>query len=167
MCKSDTVLTQVITGTTYAGYAKRLIYQMKFVPDRTAALLVAKWLDGIVSALDVDVVTWVPTANKRVRERGFDHSKLIAKHFAELRSLPVDELLYRMGKARQVGSQKLTRRQQIRGVFLPSKPIYQQKVLIIDDIVTTGATLNEATKILKQAGASKVTSLTFAQSVSN
>jgi len=162
-CKKFAKLDKVMVGTAYSSYAKKLIYQMKFVPDRTATDIIAMWIDGVMSTTIVDVVTWVPTANARVRERGFDHSKLIATSFAKRRGIKYEELLYRIGKTRQVGAEKKVREEQIKGSFLPVKPITDSQVLIVDDIITTGATLSEAAKTLKKAGAKEVYALAFAQ----
>lgn len=164
-CRKQTALRHVWVGTVYAGVAKQVVHQLKFAPDRTAAYLIARWLDEVLSFIDTDVVTFVPTAQVRVRQRGFDQAKIIARQFAHHRQLPFDTLLLRHGSSRQVGSEKKARQQQIRGAYTAKKQLSGQRVLLLDDILTTGATLSEAARTLKQNGATVVNAAVFAQSI--
>src|SRR5690606_11312206 len=158
-CKKQTPLQSVYVGTAYSGPAKQLVNELKFVPNRAAATVMAQWLDEVMSYVDSDFVTFVPTARTRVRQRGFDHARLLSKHFAEKRSLPWTTLLVRHGSSRQVGAEKQTRAKQIAGAYTAKKRLHGEHILLIDDISTTGATLSEAAKILKQNGAGSVSAM--------
>lgn len=158
-------MDSVYVGTAYSGYAKQLVYAMKFRPDRTVCGNIACWLDEAMSHIEADIVTFVPTARVRVRQRGFDHAYLIARDFAKRRQLPFEQLLVRHGNSRQVGSEKKARTAQVTGAYSAKIKLEGQKVLVIDDITTTGATLGEASRVLKKNGALSVSALVFAQKI--
>jgi predicted amidophosphoribosyltransferase len=105
----------------------------------------------------------VPTASKRVRQRGFDHAELLAKKFALLRGLPFRNLLKRVSQSRQFGADRITRKQQIKGVFKYNYRLSGEIVLLIDDVVSTGATIEESAKFLKEAGAKRIHVAVFAR----
>ncbi len=109
----------------------------------------------------------VPTAPKRVRERGFDHAKLISECLGKLVDLPTMNLLRRKSNVRQLGSSRKDRIAQVRGEFeiFNTEKIEGKKVLLVDDVMTTGATLSAVAKILKEAGAKSVSAVIFAQKV--
>jgi ComF family protein len=111
------------------------------------------------------IVTHVPTAMNRVRQRGYDQAALIAKSFAHIQSLTYATLLARHGKFKQVGASKMTREHQLRQAFRPTRTrrIKGAHIILIDDVVTTGATLQAAAKTLKDAGAKRVEAVVFAQ----
>ncbi len=143
--------------------SREVLRRLKFGRAQAAAQDIARALDDVVPFLAPDtVITHVPTATSRVRMRGYDQSRLIAKEFARLRSLPYRSLLLRIGQARQVGSTRVERARQVDGAFRLLRRI-PEKVLLIDDVVTTGATIESAAKLLKTHGAKKVHAAVFAQ----
>jgi ComF family protein len=144
-----------------------MVHGMKFGPDRTVATLIAGWLDNCVSYIDVDVVVPVPTAPVRVRQRGFDHTALLAKEFARCRSLPYSVPLRRVGKTRQVGTNRKLRQEQLKNAYTLTniEAIKNKKVLVIDDVTTTGATLSEVARVLRRNGAKLVDGLVFVQTL--
>jgi len=98
-----------------------------------------------------------------VRIRGYDQSQLIAKRLAKQLGLPYCRLLRRVGQTRQVGASRQQRKEQIQHAFQPTgNKLTSQRVIVVDDILTTGATLEAAAAALKQAGASHVTAVVFA-----
>src|SRR5690606_26066931 len=92
---------------------------------------------------DSITVTWVPTAPKNIRIRGYDHMELIARHLAKLRDWPVRPTLKRKNNATQHFTKNaVQRRRQAAGFFEPRKRLDVTKTyLLIDDIYTTGSTL--------------------------
>ncbi len=164
-CKPKTPLRQIWVSTIYKDSAKQLVRHMKFNPDRSACVVIASWLDQTSPYFEDVTITFVPTARSRVRTRGFDHAELIAKEFAQIRNLPCKALLTRAGNTRQVTSERKKRIQQVQGAYLPVSNHMPKRVILIDDIMTTGATLNEAARTLKQAGAKKVDACAFAQTI--
>jgi len=107
----------------------------------------------------------VPTATGRVRERGFDHAALLARQVAKDLGLPVSRPLGRLGQSRQVGAKRPQRQIQMADkIWVKNRgAVAGQQILLIDDVVTTGATLKEASKVLRQVGATRVDALIFAK----
>lgn len=110
------------------------------------------------------IITYVPTATSRVRIRGYDQTKLIAEEFARIRGLSCRRLLVRIGQARQVRSTRAQRAAQAAGNYIavPGTTL-DGTVVLIDDIITTGATLGSAAKVLKKVGVKHVLGAVFAQ----
>lgn len=165
-CRRHTPLAQVWVSTDYAGIAAQLVRQLKFEHTRQAAEVMAQCLDEFVPYLPPDtLVVHVPTANRRVRRRGFDHAALIAHSFAQQRSLRHSALLKRLGNSRQVGAKREERRKQLQDAFWVSKDrdLSGTTLVLIDDVLTTSATLEAAARTLKKAGAKSVCAAVFAQ----
>ncbi len=103
----------------------------------------------------VDVVTWTPLSRKRKRKRGFDQAELLAGAVAELLGLPVCAALFRKSESKP---QKLLsaaqRRKNIRDTFSVHEDMVGgiRSALLIDDVITTGATVTECARILRGAG---------------
>lgn len=130
--------------------------------------LLIKQLPAISYRLEGYIVIPVPLHPSRERRRGFNQSLLIARLISEKLNLPLvtDELL----KARQTLPQAKTknikeRRQNLAGSFtLAGKQnLYRQKILLVDDVCTSGTTLIEAANTLKRAGAQEIIGFTLAQ----
>lgn len=115
--------------------------------DRTARAVGAEPWSGRPA-----LVTWVPTTPTRRRERGYDQSLLLAKAVARRLGLPRRPLLQRRGHA-QEGLDGAARRA---GPQLSARHSVTVPVLLIDDVVTTGATLSAAAAALRSAGAPEV-----------
>jgi ComF family protein len=164
-CRRNSPLKHVWITTQYDGPPKELVYKLKFGRTKHAAKVIADHLHETVPDLPSStLVTFVPTATSRVRQRGYDQTQLIAKAFARHRSLQCAPLLVRYGQSRQVGSDRKHRFDQAAKNYGPLKNIATSTdVLLIDDILTTGATLESAAKLLKQAGAKTINAAIFAQ----
>ncbi len=115
----------------------------------------------------ITAVVPVPLHPRRERERGFNQAELLAQHVAEQLSLPVLPHALRRTKdtASQVGLTLRQRQQNVRGAFEPGErgAIRGQTLLLIDDVCTTGSTLDECAKTLKRAGAEGVYAATVAR----
>ena len=166
-CRRRTVLKHVWMATQYDGAMKELIRRFKFERAKDATFVLADILDEAAPYYPAGtVISYVPTATSRVRQRGYDQAAELAKAFARKRGLlPVLPLLYREGQARQVGATRQERLEQLQSALRPRNQgrIQGASIILIDDIVTTGATLEAASKILKQAGAKSVNGLAIAQ----
>ena len=115
---------------------------------------------------EYDVLSWVPLAPDRRKERGYDQVELIARNVSKRLRIPLVPLLK---KRRGVSAQSLTsgpeeRRANIAGAYRVIDPdaVRGKRILIIDDVVTTGSTLSECAKMLRMAGAEKVLCATLA-----
>lgn len=108
------------------------------------------------------VVVPIPTARRNIRERGFDHIKLLTKEFCAITGLDSAEVLDRAANSRQRGANAKKRREQASKAFLANQPIDKNvHYIILDDIKTTGSTLEEAAKLLRKNGATKISAIYF------
>ena len=99
----------------------------------------------------------VPTINSHIRQRGYDHTLLIAKALAKKRGLLIDTSLQRATSTMQRGANARTRTAQAKRAFRVKAALDPDAVyLLLDDVITTGATVKYATKALKDAGAQYV-----------
>jgi ComF family protein len=164
-CRRNSPLRHVWATTTYEGPPKELVHMLKFGRAKQAAQVIAAYLNEIVPDLAPGtVVTFVPTATSRIRQRGYDQTQLIASNFARLRGLRCTPLLVRYGQSRQVGSNRKHRYNQASKNYGIAKKIPTDvEILLIDDILTTGATLESAAKLLKQFGIKTINAAIFAQ----
>ena len=156
--------------TAYDGLAAELVKSLKFEQKRSAAKDIAQMInEALPYFADEPLLTYVPTAPSRRRERGFDQAQLIAKELAKLRGWHLVTLLKRQAKVRQLGSKRNVRRVQLKNAFMPinKKLIKTKHVLLIDDVVTTGATIETCAKILLKAGAFEVNCAVFAYTPRN
>jgi ComF family protein len=148
------------------GLAKELIHSAKYERAKAGLTEVAEMLATLLPFFEDDVVlTHVPTASSRIRERGYDQAEVIARRLAQKSRLPYSPLLARLGQAHQVGSGRRERIAHTRNAF---RPIHMGRIkgahiILIDDVCTTGASLESAARALKRAGAKRVDAIVFAQ----
>ena len=119
------------------------------------------------------IITNIPLHPRRYRERGFDQTKLLAEKLANSLGLPYQPLLKRIKKTRaQAKLTKVERQQNVHSAFALNKnfvqlsPTETPTILLIDDVATTGATLSEAARVLKDAGFTKIVCLVLAKNES-
>ncbi len=115
----------------------------------------------------VDLVTWAPLSARRRRERGYDQAELLARRVGELTGIPA---LPALEKTRQTETQsriedEAERRANVAGAYraLPDADVRGKRIVLVDDIVTSGATLAECAACLRAAGAGSVAALTLAR----
>ena len=97
------------------------------------------------------MVTWAPTSNRRVRGRGYDQAEVIARAVARQLGVPCVRLLYRAHGTPQTGKSRSERL--VGPAFRARRPRKGLAVLVVDDVVTTGATAAEACSVLAEHGA--------------
>lgn len=125
----------------------------------------AGFMQETLPYLDDALIVPIPTATIRLRRRGYDHTRLLARQLSRLLGLPYATALARLGQSRQVGTKRTERISQLAGAFYVKNAglIKGAHILLVDDVVTTGATLEEAARTLKRAGAKTVDAAVFAQ----
>jgi ComF family protein len=145
---------RVIAPWLYEDAPRRLILGLKLRGRRDAAtpLTAAMATAAITGGLTADVLTWVPGRRRDTRRRGFDHAELLAQGLGSRLGLPVAPLIHRVSDPPDQTS--LTREQRhknLAGVFegTTSGPF---RVAIVDDLVTTGATLTACAAALRATG---------------
>lgn len=165
-CRASSPIHSIWFAGAYKDETKKLIHEMKFKERRSAATDIAACLDLILPIIDPSIVTYIPTATSRIRRRGFDHAALIAQHLSKARNWQFEQLLVRQTQSRQVGSTRLERKKHMLRAFrVRNEPcITDATVLLIDDVLSTGATIEGAAYTLKQAGAKQVIGAIFAKS---
>lgn len=155
-------------ASEYVGVARALTRNLKFNGTREATAAMAKSISGATPHLDRSfLVVPMPTITKHLRSRGFDHSKLLARRVAKCKKVNYLPALRRFGQNRQVGSSRAARLKQIeQTMYVPTwLKLKGANILLVDDVMTTGASIGEATRALKGAGARKVYAAVFAQKV--
>lgn len=113
--------------------------------------------DLAASATHPDVVTWVPAPARRRRRRGYDHAELLARVVAQRRGSPAATLLTAPRDLADRGSRHAAARPGLApGTYRPARPLSGVHVLLVDDVLTTGATATVASGALVAAGATSV-----------
>ena len=159
--------------TNYDAVAKDLVKLYKFSHQRAAAhslsQLMVETLHDFNTPAELAKLNYllvpVPTATSRIRQRGFDHSALLTRTIARQLGGECVGAMGCLGQTRQLGAKRADRLSQPEGNYFVRRPrvVDGRNVLIIDDVVTTGATLKAVTKLLRVAGANRVDALVFAK----
>ncbi|MDR7866321.1 MAG: ComF family protein [Sporomusaceae bacterium] len=152
----------------YAAGVKTLLHRLKFRGGARAAVPLA-WLlaarpDGLRLG-GIQAVVPVPLHPGRLAERGYNQTELIFRRWAEQQGWPWCEALIRTRPtAPQWELPPAERRRNVRGAFALARPeaVRGKTILLVDDIVTTGATINECAKVLRRGGAAKIHALALA-----
>ncbi|MEA2452382.1 MAG: hypothetical protein QOG04_1092 [Actinomycetota bacterium] len=145
------------TPWAYEGAARDLVLALKLRARRPAAIPLADTLARAIQATGsaATVITWVPGRRPDSRARGFDHAELIARSLGECLGLPVHSLLARTGdRPDQTTLSGSDRRSNLKSAFVALQT--PQKVLLVDDLVTTGATAGACAGSLRDRGATYV-----------
>ena len=142
----------------YRGAVRDMVAEFKFRSRRRAARSLAERLVADIrrdpSSPSIDVVTWAPTSRRRAGARGYDQSELLARIVARRLGVPCRRLLERERGLAQTGR---SRGDRLQGPVFRARPMKDAlDVLVIDDVVTTGATLRAAAHALRLAGAADV-----------
>lgn len=149
----------------FSGPARRAIHRLKYKGWRGvgAALAGAMVLAGPIP--HTDVVTWVPLARRRLAERGYDQARVLAVEAGRQLERPVAGLLRRrLSTGPQAQRSGAERRSALEGAFEAGRHPVPERVLLIDDVLTTGATAAACAGALRAAGAREVHLLAAARS---
>lgn len=168
-CKTyQPVYTALRSWGTYDGTLRTAIHRLKYHSDIGLSEILARPLTGLLRTLNwqVDLVTAIPLSSKRKRERGYNQAALLARWISLSESLTFKpNMIQRLrDTTSQVGLHAHQRRQNVAGAFNARSTLATGKsVLVIDDVTTTGATMQACALALSAAGARQIYGLTLAR----
>ena len=161
--------TVCVSALSYEETVRQSILRFKFEGREFYAEVYGE-LMARVAALELadcfDLVTWVPVSKERKRERGYDQAELLAREMCRhWNAAPLRTLEKTQHNPAQSGiSSAEQRRANVLGVYeaVNREDFAGKRVFLVDDILTTGSTVQEAARVLKLAGAAEVTAVTLA-----
>lgn len=165
------VFSMAYSAYLYEGVLKELVHQFKY----GGKLALGRDLSGLLSDFlydhpeileDVAAVTFVPIASDRLIKRGFNQSKILAKHISDSYGIPLVDCIRKIKTTKNQNELARDERlENLKGAFSAGKGpgLSGLTILVVDDIMTTGATLNECAKALVKSGAAGVRCLTLAR----
>lgn len=160
-------LDAVFSAAVFAHPLRDAIHDLKYNNSQALAAplgqrMAAAWRGRDLSA---DLIVPVPLHSGRQRERGYNQSALLARVLAAEVGVPIDERLLarQRATAHQVGLGRAERAQNVAGAFACRGGAAGKRVMLVDDVATTGATLEACAAALREAGAYSVTAFTLAR----
>lgn len=159
---------RVSAAGLYRGLLHDLIVRLKYrKEERLAGFLGDRMAERILEGGPYDLILPIPLHIKRLRERGFNQSLLLARQVGRRTGVPVDPFLLEKGRPTppQAELKVDERRKNLKGAFELRDPekVKNKKILIVDDVYTTGATVETAARLLLKAGAEEVEALVLAR----
>ncbi|RME61284.1 MAG: ComF family protein [Caldilineae bacterium] len=173
LCRQDPQppLRLVRAAALHASPLRAAIHALKYenhpeLAESLARYLIAAAMQEPFTSLieQIHVVIPVPLHDERLATRGYNQSALLARNFAAHWGLPVEETWLRRIRATQsqVGLNATERRQNVSGAFQAQEAAAGKHILLVDDVFTTGSTLNACAAALRQAGAADIVALALA-----
>ena len=163
---------KAIAVAGYDGVIREAIHKFKYAKERVlldelSGLLIARW-QGVSSILpQMDMIMPAPLYKKKLKERGFNQSQLLAERLSQATGIPleIDNLIKTRPTPDQAGLDSVNRKKNLVDAFAVTNPksIGGKNILLIDDVLTTGATASEISRTLKKAGAKGVYVLVLAR----
>ena len=157
-------IDQAFAPFRYRPNSRQLVISVKFRSNDEAVPYLARWMAQSLWDRDFDLIIPVPLHQKRLKERGVNQAAVLSKAVSALTGIPcADDLLIRVRETRpQAGLDRQNRAGNVRGAFeaVPGGALKGKRVLIVDDVRTTGATASACAKALRDAGCEKVCLLT-------
>lgn len=156
----------------FTGKVRHLIHEAKYQVKpwllKIFAPHLSKWASELAILKDADLLVPVPLSHESMRKRGFNQAKIIANLIRKEAGLPIaNHILRKSGKGHQMGLRKKDRLTKQKGAFniRNSNLIAGKHIVLVDDIFTSGSTVNECARLLKTKGAKLVHVLTLARTL--
>jgi ComF family protein len=155
----------------FEGVIRKAVHEFKYRNLRAIAVRLADMMGDYLNTNPIpsDVLIPVPLHDKRLKERGYNQSLLLASELGKLTGMPVNDTclvrnIYNVPQAKTRSVEE--RRRNVIGIFsCKNEDFLGKRVLLIDDVTTSGATLNACAAALKTAGAASVWGLTLAREI--
>ena len=156
-CK-DQSLDRVRGWGYYQPPLDKIIHQFKYDDRRSIARLLGRKVSTVIRSdpeyREIDLIIPIPLHKRREKERGYNQSELLAQELGRELHLPVERGLVRIRNNRsQTGLTDQERKENVRGIFRLDSEIEGLNILLVDDVMTTGSTIEEAASVIKAAGA--------------
>ena len=162
-CRRKHKINNLMYVSNYKNLVRDLVLEMKLSSARKVAVYLGDKLNEYLPYFEVDVVSYVPSSPQNTRVRGYDHVKLIAKAFATKRNLKLKKLLTRINNHEQKKLSIKQRQKAVAGAFLYQGARTYKRILLIDDVISSGLTMGECNKVLKNAGNKNIISAVVAR----
>lgn len=167
---SNCQLDQIIAATELNPPMRKIIHALKYQSVKDIGITLAKLLYFTTNLPAVDLITFVPLHKYRQQERGFNQAEVIAQELAKQLNTPCRQLLMRTVNSKHQArlehkSDRLTHLENHFRLATEANIIDHKSIMIIDDVCTTGSTLNECAKVLKTAHAETVFGCTITHGV--
>lgn len=165
-------LSRVVSPVYYEKTVRESFLRYKFQGRSSYSTAYAVLLSETVdrefpNGVGYEYITWIPLSRKRLRKRGYDQSRLLAEKVGENLGKPVVPTLKKTRNTKVQSTLKTAeeRRGNISGSYtvLNSAAVRDKRILLVDDILTTGATMSECARVLLLAGAESICGATFAR----
>jgi len=153
----------LLASGVHTGQLQQAVQALKYDGITSLAAPLAARLTTLLRRTNVtiDIIIPVPMHKTRTTQRGYNQAKLIARHVSEQAEIPMEEAIYRTRQTRsQVGLNRGERRVNVAEAFQTQTVLRGQRLLIVDDVLTTGATLDACAQVARQAGAKTIYGLT-------
>lgn len=158
----------VLSYGYYGGVLKELILAFKYDKNFTAGNVISELLLNLIyeNRIEFDAIYYVPMSKSSIKKRGFNQCEIIAKNLSKSLNIPVSNSLIKIKNTKEQKSlSKDERYKNIKGAFkIRENNIKNKRILLVDDVVTTGATLLECKKVLENYDIEEITVLTIAKS---
>ncbi|KGM99858.1 competence protein ComF [Clostridium novyi A str. 4570] len=175
LCNKKTIINEqgyefcCYSSLYYSGITKELILNLKYKGQFLAGKELLRYLINTIELYNIkfDIVTYVPSSKNKLKERGYNQSKYLAKLVAEKTEKKLLNTLQKSKRTQdQIGLGKYERWENLKEsfIYVGNRKLEKQKVLLVDDVLTTGATAFYCAKELKKNGADDVIILTVAKS---
>ncbi len=175
-CESRYSIDGCFSGLSYNKIMQKLIYNFKYKPYLTDVkkVLSELFIESIIQNENLNreikkgewIFTPIPLSSSKFRTRGYNQSEILAKELSRHFNFSLINYLKRIRNTKtQVGLSSTRRKENIKNAFvlIPNAGIKNKNIFLVDDVVTTGSTLVEASKVLKKQGAKRVIGLTLAR----
>lgn len=159
------IKNEIIVTAKYEGIIRKLLITFKYKNIKGIGKTLARLVYHTTALPKVEIITSVPLHPKRKSQRGFNQATEIAQELSRITQTPFSKLLIRTRHlpAQASISDKQQRLKRLENVFEATQKVFNfGSVLIVDDVTTTGTTLNECAAVLKKAGVKQVYSLAIA-----